>query len=735
MRTFCASLVVVGGLAIAAHAVDTVMWQQSQYADFEKGSLKKLALRSDGRLSLSPVFTEIMDSSSAYLWALVEDSKGNLYAGGGGPGGSGARLYVRSTDGKTKVAAELEGLEVHAVAVDRHDVPYVATSPDSKIYRIPPGGKPELFFDPHAKYIWAMSFSSKGDLFVATGDAGLIYRVSPEGKGSVFFRTEETHARSLALDPKDNLIVGTEPGGLILRITPSGEGFVLHQAPKGEITAVAVAKDGCIYAAGVGPRKAPPTPSAPPPVPVPVTPVPSPMPQGGTTVQVAPAPISIPPSLSPAPPSVAGSEVYRIDTDGFPRKVWSHSRDIAYAIGFDSAGHPLIGTGNKGMVYRLDSDVMYTALLTAPPTQVTAFCIGRGGEIYAATGNIGKVYQLGLGLEKQGSVESEVFDAGLYSLWGRLSFRGAGNGGAMRFETHSGNLDRPRKDWSQWAAVALNGDGGRTQSPKARFFQWKLTLEPSSDGRSPEVSSVDVAYLPRNVAPVMEQIEITPANYKFPAQSLTLTSSQTITLPPLGSSKKQSRPSASSSSSSVSMQYAKGEIGARWAATDENGDTLIYKVEIRGRNESEWKLLKDKVKDKHLGWDSTAFPDGEYLLRVTVSDEPSNPPDQALTAQMVSEPFFIDNTPPVISGLTASRAGGKITVRWKAKDALSVIDSADYSVNGGEWTDVEPVTKLSDARELDYELTLDGAKSGEKTVIVRVSDGCDNQSVASVVVK
>ena len=158
-------------------------------------------------------------------------------------------------------------------------------------------------------------------------------------------------------------------------------------------------------------------------------------------------------------------------------------------------------------------------------------------------------------------------------------------------------------------------------------------------------------------------------------------------------------------------------------------------MEIRGRNESEWKPLKDKVKEKHLGWDSTAFPDGEYLLRVTVSDEPSNPPDQALTTQRVSEPFFIDNTPPVISGLTASRSGGKITVRWKAKDALSVIDSADYSVNGGEWTDIEPVTKLSDARELDYELTLDGAKSGEKTVIVRVSDACDNQSVASVVVK
>ena len=63
------------------------------------------------------------------------------------------------------------------------------------------------------------------------------------------------------------------------------------------------------------------------------------------------------------------------------------------------------------------------------------------------------------------------------------------------------------------------------------------------------------------------------------------------------------------------MQYAKGAIGARWVASDDNGDTLIYTVEIRGVNETAWKLLKDKVKEKYISWDSTAFPDGEYRLR------------------------------------------------------------------------------------------------------------------------
>ncbi len=111
--------------------------------------------------------------------------------------------------------------------------------------------RPQLFFDPHCKYVWAMAFDHSGNLFVATGDSGLIYRVAPDGKGSKFFDTEETHARSMIIDAAGNLIVGTEPGGLVLRITPSGQSFVLYQTNKREVTAVAE-HDGLIYASAIG---------------------------------------------------------------------------------------------------------------------------------------------------------------------------------------------------------------------------------------------------------------------------------------------------------------------------------------------------------------------------------------------------------------------------------------------------------------------------------------------------
>ena len=153
------------------------------------------------------------------------------------------------------------------------------------------------------------------------------------------------------------------------------------------------------------------------------------------------------------------------------------------------------------------------------------------------------------------------------------------------------------------------------------------------------------------------------------------------------------------------MQLAKGFIGARWLASDPNGDPLIYTVEIRGVNETQWKLLKDKVTEKYLAWDSTAFPDGEYRLRVTASDAPGNPPGEALTTHMESAPFLIDNTPPKITGLAATRNGGKLQIRWHAADALNNVDEGRILARWRRLDGGRAGARLSDSPELDYDLT------------------------------
>jgi hypothetical protein len=736
------ALIAIG--CAVAFASQTQIWTQGEYADFEKGVIKNLSVRSDGLLSLAPHSSELFDTSAAYLWALAQDSKGNLYTAGG----TGAKLYRIPPGGPGKMVAEVDALEIHAIAVDSKDRVYFGTAPDGKVYRMTGTAKAEVFYDPKSKYIWALAFNSKGDLLVATGGlpngTGEIHKVGPDGKGTVFFKSDETHVRSMAVEANDSLVVGTEPGGLVLRISPAGEGFVLYQMAKREVTAVAVGRDGATYAAAVGAKQSgtgSATPSSTPSAAAASATATATVSAPGTQPAAAPRPAATPPASVGSGGISGGSEVYRIEANGNPRRIWSSTQDVVYAIAFDAQGHVLLGAGNKGSIYRIESPTQYTALLNLPVAQITAFQSGAGGRLYAAAGNTGKVYEIGPEVEHEGSIESDVFDSAMFSLWGRLSFEAHLNGGQIAVVTRSGNLDQPHKNWSAWSGAITSPKGGRVTAPAARFIQWKATLTADSAGHSPELESVDVAYLPKNLEPRLDEIEITPPNYRFPAPVLNVSAlsapSQSMTLPPLGrrsATPSPSLPQESTTTTTPAMTFAKGYMGARWLASDPNGDPMVYTVEIRGVNETEWKPLKEKLTDKYFSWDATAFPDGDYRLRVTASDAPGNPPAEALTARLESAPFTIDNTPPKITNLVATRNGGKLQVRWHAADALNNLGKAEYSLDGGDWTVAAPVTKLSDSPELDYELILD-APAGEHTIAVRVLDDNDNQAVDKVVVK
>lgn len=712
-------------------AVDTHVWEQSDQADFAGGTPKHLSIRSDGHISLAPQFKELDSTGVPYLWAAAQDSKGTLYYAGGAPTGATAKIFALPPNGKPHTLAEISGLEIHALAVDSQDRVYAAVLPDAKIYRIDQTGKPQLFFDPKCKYIWSMLFDHSGNLFVATGDSGLIYRVTADGKGTKFFDTEETHARSMILDHEGNLVVGTEPGGLILRITPKGESFVLYQAAKREVTAVAE-HDGVLYAAAVGSKTAAPSVTGPPPVlpskPAAITPTGAP--PSGTP------PPSLPPTIGSLSAAVSGgSEFYRIQRDGFAERIWSSNTDLVYAVAFDAAGKPLLGTGNKGVIYRVDSDQLSTELLNAPPTQVTGFLQGKNGMIYATTGNVGNLYSIAPQLENSGTLQSDVLDAHDFAYWGKVHITSNAHGGAIAVETRSGNLNNPENNWSPWTKVPVTSLGGQVLSPPARFLQYRLTFTCAPGGGSPDLNVVDVAYLPKNIAPKIGAIEIAPFNYRQPPSSSSLERSvtasgspTTLTLAAVG----QRRSGISSGSiepvGGATLQYSKGFVTIRWNASDLNGDSLAYKVELRGKNETLWRTLKEKLQDRFYAFDSAAFPDGEYVARVAASDAPSNTTANALTSSLESDPFTIDNTPPEITFSSTLLHGSHHTISFQAKDALSWIDKAEYSLNGGEWMLLTPTNKVTDSQTLDYSFN---AESGD-LVTIRVFDEDDNVAVKQV---
>jgi WD40 repeat protein len=735
-------------LSSVAAAEGTRTWQQTKYDEFEKGTARGVAINSDGSLSLAPLFNTLYTSASTYLWDLASDAEGNIYAAAGSP----ARVYKITPEGKASVIFAPQELQVQALALDSSGAIYAATSPDGKVYKIVRGAsasakKPEtapesskssqsgdtarpavavdpsytasVFFDPKTKYIWTLALDKQGRLYIGTGDRGEIFRVEPNGNGAVFFKSDEAQIRALDFDKSANLIAGTDGSGLIYRISPQGEGFVLYSAPKKEITALTVDGQSNIYAAGAGDRRAggppsqPGTPGGPPTSALPTTII---VQQGAAQAQgTAPGITAIP---FPNVINVGGSEIYRIAPDGSPKTIWSSKEDLVYALAFDPTGRLLAGTGNKGKIYSiLGND--YSDLAQASANQVTAFARAPKGGHYAATSNLGKIFLLGPGPVAEGTYESDVFDAKIFSKWGRVEVRGTGN---FELFARSGNVDNPDRNWSPWKKVDLVKDLP-VDAPSARFIQWKAVLR--SGNPAAAIDYVTLNYLPKNVAPEVEDVSVM-VGARVPSTTHT----------------SNSMSENAAYESPIPTVPDKHSIAVKWKARDANDDQLLYSVYYRGDGESQWKLLRDGVDDRYVNLEADLFPDGGYMIRIVASDGPSHSLNDALTGEQTSSRFEVDNTPPHVEFANTKIEGGNLHLAFRATDSFSPISRAEYSIDADDWQTAEPVGQISDYKIENYDLQvpLPAPAPGkpavdEHTIVVRVFDRFENLGVAKTVLK
>ena len=761
------SVLLVCMVAASAAADHTRRWRQSTYEEFEKGTAKGVAVRSDGHLELAPKFTLISDADASYLWSLRTDAAGVLYAGGGSP----AKVFRFEGSGKPKTVFESTDLLVQAITFDAKGNLYVATSPDGKVYRVTPGGEKSVFFDPKTKYIWDLAFGSDGTLYVATGDKGHIFAVTAEAKGELFYASDEAHIKVLAFDAKNNLLAGTEPNGRVLRISRSAEkaakkksadeavaeGFVIYETSKREVTSLTVAPDGTVYVAAIGEKQHAGTPAAS----AVITTA-----QGTTTISgVAPqvgAQGGVP---FLAFPQAISSSIYKIASDGAPEEIWSSRDEVVYALGLNSDGRLLAGTGNTGSLLVIDGRGVYAQLAKSGSAQITGISRSSGGKVFLCTANPGKVFSLGPEYEPEGTFESQSYDAKLFSQWGRIEWWGppeiigAGNKGSasgggkggksggearLEFFVRSGNTEDPGKEWSRWFGP-YTASATPVEAPAARFLQWKAVIH---DGRPGDgIDWVSVAYQPKNVAPVIDGIAMQDPGVRAQVQ-------QIIPMQPGNVMLKQ--PQGSTPSGLVIMTAStpkfdqqpqatqqKGYQSVLWNAHDDNDDDLRFAVYFRGEDEHDWKLLKDNLDQKFYSWDTTTMPDGAYYLKIVASDAPSNPPANALKTERESERFEVDNTSPAIEHLEAVVATTRngtlapmrsIVVKFSATDPTSSIEKAQYSVDGADWVMLAPAAGISDYKTESYEFTVQGLAAGEHTIAVRAYDKFENVGAGKTVI-
>ena len=728
-------LLSLAALALPALGETTRFWRQETFTDFDKGTAHGVALRSDGELRLAPHFGEVADPNLEFLWTVAGDGRGNVYLGGGSP----AKVVRVDAAGNSTLVLESKELEVHALVADpKTGTLYAATSPDGSVYQIPREGEPSVLFAPQSKYLWDLVRHPDGTLYLATGDKGEIFRITPDGKGEVFFTSVETHVRALALDAAGTLYAGTEPNGLVLRISPRGEGFVLYETDRKEVTALRFGPKGDLYVAAIGQKLE--APGFPTPTPTPMLPTQQAQAVQATVTVTATGPVMPTPRL----PFLAagGSDIYRIAPDGYPEVLWSSPAELVYSLAFDPQGRLLAGTGNEGKLMAIDSPILSTNLVQSSSQQITSLLGTGNGRIYVGTANPGKLFVLGPELETEGTFESDVFDAQIFSQWGRISWqtRTPAPAGSLTLFTRTGNTSDPQKNWSPWSEAYTEAKGVRVTSPSARFIQWKAVLR-TVDSSTPGLSGVSVAYLRRNIAPAVEKIivqapgvsvrglprppqQMEPAQLDLPPPSNRQTRSGNVVNYP---QPPQNQPRIEPPPQGLTEPGMRSVI---WSADDDNDDELVFSVYYRGEGESRWKLMAEDLSDKFYSWDAATLADGAYTLKVLASDAPANPPALALSGENISDRFEVDNTPPQIEELKAEPRSRGVEVSFVARDTYSPLKKAEYSVNAGEWKLLFPLSGTTDAREHRYQFQLEEMEAGEHTVVVRVYDRFDNPVLA-----
>jgi sugar lactone lactonase YvrE len=721
--------------ALPASAAQPQFWRLEGARDFLEGDNEGLSVDSEGRVRLAPAAKLLHDPESPYVWCLARDDKGVVYAGTGNDG------KVFKIDGdKATLLYDAPELEVHALAVGPDGKLYAGSSPDGKVYAIDKDGKAEVFYDPSDKYIWALAFDRQGNLFVATGSEGRVHKVDPKGKAQIALTSPETHIVSLAVDGKGNVYAGSSPGGIIYRLDSALKVFVLYDSPYREVKSLDVGPDGTLYAGLVEGKDRDDSSSRP--APVVVTPT------VATAEVTVTESFSVAPAGAPTPtPAPRGSEparaggpikgaVLRLMPSGEIETLWSSNDELPHSLLATEAGL-LVGTGNRGKLYRIRDERVWTMVSSFPGEQVTALHRDAGGAILLATSNPGRIHRLEGGAGAKGTFTSKPKDTDTVSSWGRLRWEAQLPAGAeLQLSTRSGNTSSPDSTWSEWSTAYTKKDGDPITSERARFLQVRAQLT-GKGGSSPILESIAAAYLQRNLRPQIQSITVHPPGEIF-QKPISLTGEIEIlglepgegpeTRPGAPAPRQQTMPMATTYSRKL---YQKGIQTFSWKADDPNGDTLVYDVAYRLLGDTRFRSLRKGLTDPVLAWDTSTVPNGRYVVRVTAADTPSNPASLALSGEKESDPFDIDNTPATITLSLAERK--PLRIHAVVRDDSSLIKKAEYSVDGGRWQEVRPGDGINDSQEESYDV-LPGElpAPGPHIVVIRATDLLGNVATARI---
>jgi sugar lactone lactonase YvrE len=717
------------------------VWRQTARSDFAPGKFHGTSVSANGELRLTPSLRRLASTSETYIWSLVADGQGNLYAGTGTTG----KILKVDSEGKVTTFATLPVVAVQSLLRGKDGTLWVGSGVKGNLYRVATDGTYTLVCALPEKYIVALAQDSRGNLYIGPGGGGTVYKLAAGTTGKAdavpYLKTPADHIMALTVDAQDNLFVGTGNNGILYKVTPDGKSSVLYDAKENAITALTTDADGNLYA-GTGPK----------------------------------------------------GLLYRITPDGSATVVYDRATSFFTALQLAPDGTLYASSVNT--IYHIlpnaesGSSVASVQPLDNPKeVDFLALALTPEGSIYAGTGNIGEVYTSSAVTPtagpRKGTFESVVHDARLNSRWGSIRWDAqTPSGSSLQVETRTGNVAEPDSTWSAWSAARpASGSEGLITSPSARFIQYRLTLQSDSATSQPSVREVSLDYLPRNQPPKVSFQAPSGGERWAKTQTVrwngddpdhdTLTyqlyyssDSGTNWKPLPGENKTAPAPaststdsadasddSADSSADSASQADASTSSDDTSADVEESGTeeagttTIIERVRqlasdtslppttrqilqegVRRQDESA-SSSSGTTRQTSRTWDTTSLPDGVYLLKVVASDQASNPLNP-LSAQAISEPFLVCNALPQIRVTTRQAVGVDKTFHLEGvvTQSLIAVTAVQYRVDRGDWIAAVAQDGLFDTSQEGFTLSTASLKSGVHTIEIKAFNAAGGAS-------
>jgi len=437
-------------------------------------------------------------------------------------------------------------------------------------------------------------------------------------------------------------------------------------------------------------------------------------------------------------------------------------------------------TAEPAQVLQFDGDdILAQVYENDEPFLLGAAADGKGG-ICLATASLGEVLRVSVTGGETGLYTSEVLDCGMTAKWGQVRWHQLVTGrSVIGVETRSGNTADPDAAWSPWSPMMSRPDGTPIASPNGRYLQFRVRFLGKA-GDTVRLDRIDLQYRTLNRAPVLafaspdaganvrdkvtvswkasDPDEDEPEYEAFYAKAGTnewtkidaeATASDDESSeegddasggdaegdekPSATPKRSNDKPAAGNAVGAASARHRPAstrpqprqiERGPGGLGSSSSGRPKFMDKAKRHDSGSEAPSVDEDLSDEELEWDTSALPDGQYVLKVVASDAKRNP-DDPKTVEVFSRVFTVDNTAPTAPWQAPEEAAA-LPATFVFREALSWIGSAEYRFDDGDWLGWVPADGLCDQPEETFAAPKLPVEPGEYVLQMRVRDAAGN---------